>query len=393
MKQVLGLAHRAACHHRGMKTHLNLVSEQDRKIADTLKSLSLAAPPRDIATPKPQRRRPAHFFLAVATLATAAGVMAYPSRVADGIGALLHFIPDGAHPNAGAAPAPRQVNLSADALTEEPGGIPAPLPLAREITGSGFVVAPKTTTIFSKYEGRITHISVEPGEHVEKNQVLIDLEDASARFALEQAYAAKAVAELVLAARTIDLVQARTSFERSKTLTASNAASRQAFEDAQTALDQAVNAQAQAQQSIASTELSIRIADEKLAALTIRAPFSGTVTRLDAHVGDMVLARIDSVRESLSLVTLTDTEHLVIDADVAETSIAALKPGLRGEAVLDGFPEHPFAVEILRLAPIASAEKGTITLRLSLHHPPNGIRPNMAARIRIPLHDAGEAAR
>jgi multidrug efflux pump subunit AcrA (membrane-fusion protein) len=76
---------------------------------------------------------------------------------------------------------------------------------------------------------------------------------------------------------------------------------------------------------------------------------------------------------------------MVIDADVAETNIAALRPGLRGEAVLDGFPDRPFAVEVLRLAPVASVEKGTISLRLSFIDPPQGIRPNMAARIRIPL--------
>jgi multidrug efflux pump subunit AcrA (membrane-fusion protein) len=98
-----------------------------------------------------------------------------------------------------------------------------------------------------------------------------------------------------------------------------------------------------------------------------------------------VLARADSVRESQSLLTVTDATSMVIDADVAETNISPLRPGLHGEAVLDGFPDRPFAIEVLRLAPVASVEKGTITLRLSFADPPQGIRPNMAARIRIPL--------
>ena len=127
-----------------------------------------------------------------------------------------------------------------------------------------------------------------------------------------------------------------------------------------------------------------------MAELTVRATFAGTVTRLDARVGDTVLARIDSVRESQSLLTITNTKSLAIDADVAETTIAALKPGLRGQAVLDGFPDRPFAVTLVRLAPVASAEKGTVTLRLSLDDPPNGILPNMAARIRIALDETGE---
>ena len=90
------------------------------------------------------------------------------------------------------------------------------------------------------------------------------------------------------------------------------------------------------------------------------------------------------------MLTITNTKSLAIDADVAETTIAALKPGLRGQAVLDGFPDRPFVVTLVRLAPVASAEKGTVTLRLSLDDPPDGILPNMAARIRIALDETGE---
>ena len=216
------------------------------------------------------------------------------------------------------------------------------------------------------------------------------LEDAGARFALEQAYAAKTRALLVLAARQIDLTQARALLDRTEALAGRAAASRQALEDARAAMERAANAVAQARLSADDADLAIRMAGERVEELTVRAPFSGTVTRLDARVGDTVLARIDSVRESQSLLTLTDTKTLAIDADVAETAIAALKPGLRGQAVLDGFPDRPFAVTLLRLAPVASAEKGTVTLRLSLTAPPDGIRPNMAARIRIILEETGE---
>lgn len=155
-------------------------------------------------------------------------------------------------------------------------------------------------------------------------------------------------------------------------------------------MDRASNALEQARQSADNAGLSIRIARERVAELTVRAPFAGTVTRLDARVGEMVPALIDSFRESQSLLTIADMKSLVIDADVAETTISALKPGLAGQAVLDGFPDHPFAVTLLYLAPIASADKGTVTLRLSFEDAPHGIRPNMAARIRFVLDEPGE---
>jgi RND family efflux transporter MFP subunit len=356
-----------------MNTHLNLVTEQDRKLAETLKSLSLEAVPHSIEQPKSMLRRPILLISLVALISgTAVGIFFLPANVVR-------------------QPAPEEAKLPQGKRDAEKSTIRNPVPAAREIAGSGFVIAPRMTTIFSKYEGRITHIAVEPGDLVEKGQVLVMLDDAGARFALEQAKAARAAADLVLAARTVDLAQARASLDRTENLAAKDAASMQTLEQAHTGMEQASNAVAQAKQSVTSADLSIRIAEERLDELTVRAPFSGTVTRLDAHVGDMVLARVDSVRESLSLLTITDTKSLVIDADVAEPNIGFLKPGLRGEAVLDGFPDRPFTVEVMRLAPIASTEKGTVTLRLSLSNPPEGIRPNMAARILIDINEAGES--
>ncbi len=364
----------------GMNTHFDIATEQGRKLAETLKSLSLEPVPHDIQTPKPMLRRLIlPICLGVLMVGAAAGALLYRPDVVRRIEAALS----------------EQERAAADpvAVTEVEGersAVRNPIPVGREITGSGFVVAPRMTTVFAKYEGRITRIAVALGDPVEAGQVLVALEDAGARFALEKARAAKAQAELVLAARAIDLAQARALLERSKILAARNATSKQALEDANAAAERAENAVAQARQSADSADLAIRIAEERVEELTVRAPFAGTVTRLDARVGDTVLARIDSVRESQSLLTIADTKTLVIDADVAETTIATLKPGLAGQAVLDGFPGKPFAVTVLRLAPVASAEKGTVMLRLSLDDPPDGIRPNMAARIRIALDETGE---
>lgn len=370
-----------------MNTHLDIATECGRNRAETLKSLSLEPVPHDIQPTKPMLRRlvlPA--CLAALVFGAAASIVLYrPGMVRQLETIVGAFLEPGraiADPVAVAQTEGEQIAKRSTARNL--------IPARREVTGSGFVVAPRMTAVFAKYEGRITRVTVALGDPIEAGQVLVTLEDAGTRFALEQARAAKAQAELVLAARDIDLAQARTLLDRAEILAARNATPRQALEDARAAAERASNAVAQARQSSDSGDLAIRIAEERVAELNVRAPFASTITRLDARVGDTVLARIDSVRESQSLLTITDTKSLVIDADVAETSIATLKPGLRGQAVLDGFPDQPFAVTVLRLAPIASAEKGTVTLRLSLADPPDGIRPNMAARIRIALDETGE---
>lgn len=365
-----------------MNTHPDIRTEHDRKLAQTLKSLSSEPAPHN-AKPRnrPIRRLIFPGCLSALALAAIGGIVVSQTETTRTIQTTVSTLPNPSD----SISSTKEVGAHQDAGSEEQNTPRNPTQAARELSGSGFVVAPRVTTVFSKYEGRITKILVDTGDRVERNQVLAILEDAGARFALDQAKAGKTAAELVLAARTIDLSQARASLHRTQTLAARDATSDQTLEEARTLADRTLNALAQARHDLARADLAIRIAEEPVAELTVRAPFAGTVTRLDAHVGDTVLARVDSVREGQSLMTITDTASMVIDADVAETSIALLRPGLHGEAVLDGFPDQPFAVTILRLAPVITAEKGTVALRLSITAPPSGIRPNMAARIRIAL--------
>lgn len=363
---------------------MNTITEHNRKLAETLRSLSLEPSFQTVEPPARKGRR-----LIILTVLLAMGVSAIAPAV---------FWPNIA-PRLKTALQPKPEIAAARtsdkaSITSSPGaraGSPTPstgspgLISAPEITGSGYVVAPRIVTVFSKYEGQIASIAAGIGDRVEVGQVLVEIDDITADFALEQANVDSDLARLVLDGKLLALRQADSSLQRNTALSAKNAVSIQSVEEAQTAKDTALNAADQARQSYAKALLNVRIAQEHVDALTVRAPISGTVTRLDAHVGGRVLARVDSIKENESLLTITDTKSLVIDADVAETNIGALQPGLRGEAVLDGFQDKPFAIEILQLWPVASAEKGTITLRLALLNPPDRTMPNMAARIRISI--------
>ncbi|WP_379063173.1 efflux RND transporter periplasmic adaptor subunit [Mesorhizobium sp. UC22_110] len=361
-----------------------MITEHERKLAAALTPLS---PFPDSGAARPGMSRRLVRLLGLSALAAAAAIAFLQPQIYRAIetGGPTAGQP---HEAAGASTPVEKPAPSKAAPTKGPVSAPA----GREISGSGYVVAPRITTVFSKYEGRIIGVAVQAGDLVAAGQILVTLDDAGARFALERTRAARATADLLLAAHTIDLDQARASLGRTETLAARDTASKQQLEEARRTVERAENAAAQARQDLATAELAIRVAEEPVRELTVRAPFAGTVTRLDAHVGDTVLARVDSVRENQSLLTISDQTTMVIDADVAETGMADLQRGLRGEAVLDGFPDRPFAIEVQRVAPVASIEKGTVSLRLALTDPPAGIRPNMAARIRLQLTDSKTGA-
>ncbi|NDW04647.1 efflux RND transporter periplasmic adaptor subunit [Jiella pacifica] len=375
---------------------MNMISDHDRKLAATLKSLSLEP---SLRTPKSPRRRVRRLLLSGWLLALGAGAIfivapAWPD-VADRFKTALsqQWWTDGISPAKRAVEPSGSRTDQVAAVDNAAATLRKPPPVeTREVTGSGYVLAPHVVSVFAKYEGRITAIEVEVGQRVQAGQILVTLDDAATRFALEQAQVDRVTADLLLEARKIELEQANSTFRRSEALAARQSISRQDLENASTARNSAANALAQARQNVVKADLGVRIAQERVDGLVVKAPIAGTITTLAAHVGDMVLARLDSVLENQKLLSITDTTTLVIDADVAETNIGSLSPGLTGEAVLDGISDRPFAIEVLRIAPVASLEKGTVTLRLSLRDPPDGIRPNMAARIRI-AQRAGDTSR
>lgn len=354
------------------------INTHDLRIAETLKSLSATPFPEPVhSSPRRARRFALGLSLTAIVAFTGLAAASWPAIVEHA----RKVFPD---QTVAAAPAPERPVAASSEQTVAAGGTPpsavvVPILAPREIAGSGYVVAPQTTAVFAKYGGALSRVLVDLGEWVEAGQIVAVLEDKRAHFALEQAQAALISENLALAAREIDLAQAQALLDRTHALAARGVATDLQVDDAKRALHVAKNAVAQGRLNITTADLAIRIAREPVEALTLRAPISGTVTELSATAGDTVLGRIDGQ----SLLTITNTDALFIDADVAEANIAMLRSGLQGEAVLDGFPDHPFTIALARIAPQISAAKGTVTIRLTLDTPPAGIRPNMAARIRI----------
>ncbi|WP_183913060.1 efflux RND transporter periplasmic adaptor subunit [Rhizobium lentis] len=377
-----------------MLAGMNTTSEHDRTLAAQLRSLSIEPAAFKTQLPEPRARRrmiPGAIFVIAATASLAVVAFYGPQTLERIEVAIAGRVGDHAAISAHEAPARGGAIVEGMRPPADDGAKSRAAP-SREVTGSGYVVAPDTAIVFSKYEGRVIAVEVEAGDKVEAGQVLVRLDDAGARFALRGAEISERAAELALDARNIELAQARSSLTRTERLAGRDAMSAQALEEAKTAFETAENGAEQAQQDLAKARLDIDRAREQVEALVVTAPISGTVTRLDAHVGDTVLSREDSVRENESLLAITDTTKMVIDADVAEANIALMRPGLSGEAVLDGFPDQPFTIEVSKVAPLISREKGTVTLRLSLRSTPSGMRPAMAARIRLVVGEGSAGA-
>ncbi|WP_299605359.1 efflux RND transporter periplasmic adaptor subunit [uncultured Tateyamaria sp.] len=357
---------------------MNTFTDHNRQMAETLRELSMSPVPSPDMVPTPLRRFPLKL---AAVLAGTALLLA---------GAAFGLRSEGTQTPFQSAPAAKE---QLPPLSEASPSVAAPM--VREITGSGYVIAPDMAVIYAERGGTITDILVEPGDHVVAGQALLLVEESGVRFAAQEAQLAHTEAKLTLAAARISEAQAKNILNRRTELRQRGVIASERLEDAEHAFLIAANSVEQAKATLDDAELALQIAEDRVADLTVRAPIPGTVTQLSAHVGDAVLDRVDAIHDGIGLMIIARLDTLAIDADVAEKAIGRLQANLVGEAVLDAFPDHTFNFELHRVAPYVNAARGTVALRLAPIAPPPGIRPGMAARIRIALspsssHDTQE---
>jgi HlyD family secretion protein len=107
----------------------------------------------------------------------------------------------------------------------------------------------------------------------------------------------------------------------------------------------------------------------------IRAPFSGTVTRIVAEVGSSV-----GVGGVLRLVETTRPE---IEVDVDETNLSRLRVGQRAAVTSPTFRGERFDATVTELSPSVDPTRGTVQVTLVPQQAPAWLRPGQTVNVEI----------
>ena len=145
--------------------------------------------------------------------------------------------------------------------------------------------------------------------------------------------------------------------------------------------------EAEARQRVA--EANVDAAEATLEKTFIRAPFDGVVVHKEAEVGEVVSPNSAGGRSRGSVVTMVDLSSLEVQAEVPETSMAAVREGGRAQVFIDAWPTESYEVRVDRIWPMADRQKATIEVRAVFVKPDERLRPEMGLRI-VFLPDDGE---
>ncbi|MCC6391843.1 MAG: efflux RND transporter periplasmic adaptor subunit [Bryobacterales bacterium] len=281
-------------------------------------------------------------------------------------------------------------------------------PITHKVVATGRVMPPERAQLGSTVVGRVAAVHVKEGDRVKAGQLLIQIQDAEAKAAVEQAIAGVAQAEARagvvrqvnsrLAADSLqqarnNLDQAQRQHHRVESLHASGVAAQMDLDDARLKLE---NARSQMQSAETLLESSRPSGSDDLVAATALAQAKAALveahvrldqTRIVAPADRLVLTRQvhpgDIVQPGRVLMVLARDSETELSVQPDEKNLAFLRVGQVATASADAFPDDRFEARVIRIAPAIDADRGTVEIKLVVDRPPPYLRADMTISINV----------
>lgn len=235
--------------------------------------------------------------------------------------------------------------------------------LSREVLGTGTLEARVSMTVSPKIAGRITRVLVDQGERVEKDQLLVQMDDDELQQQVEIARANQEAAQAAVQRLTADksraaavYKQAESHHDRVQTLHQRNAATREEVDRAVELLAVATAESSRAEAAISEGQKGLIAAEKtleyhraRLADTRIMSPFSGLIVDRKREAGDIAIP-------GSSVLTLISTDVMWVRAWVDETQMSLLAVDQPARIVFRSEPAASYSGKVVRLGKEADRE-------------------------------------
>lgn len=254
---------------------------------------------------------------------------------------------------------------------------------ATTVTANGYVVARTKASVSAKTAGRLAFLGVSEGSFVRQGAIIARLDNAELSAAAAQAQANIASAEATVIEATSDRDQMVREANRLRDIRAKNP-NLISPQDLEVAMSRAAQADARLNAAIArkrGADAGLRLAQASNENTIIRAPFTGTVLRKDAEVGEVVAPSVGGGLTRGAVVTMADLSTLEVEVDVNEAYIGRIAGGRPARITLDAYPDTSFRGRVRQVVPTADRQRATVQVKVSIDDHDARILPEMGAKV------------
>jgi membrane fusion protein (multidrug efflux system) len=215
-------------------------------------------------------------------------------------------------------------------------------------------------TVSAEVGGRLVERTTEAGDRVQTGTPLLQIDQRRPGLARDEARAG-------LRSRETDLAEAKRELARGQDLARQEALSESELDRLSSQRDRAIAALALARAGAARAE-------QDFADTTVRAPFAGTVERIDADVGDYI-------QPGTPVAVVIDLSRVRVQTGVTATEAARLREEMPVTLIFDAGDGRARAGTIRSVGRLADTRTGTYPVEIWLDNDDGTIRDGMMASI------------
>lgn len=258
--------------------------------------------------------------------------------------------------------------------------------LTPTVLASGTLTYESLVTLAPEVTGRVKEILVKEGDQVKRDQLLMRLDPAAPRAAIEQSKAQVRQARLRIERGQVDVAAQVTKVRRFEALKATGMVDANSLQELTSARDLAEVDLRTSREQLTQAEAQLRQAEEALAKTEIRSPLDGKVTAIYVKVGQTAVPSFSGISGSI-LVDVADTASIDAEINVDETDIARIRMGAQARVVPAAFPDRtlPGTVDQVAIAPrMQAGQNKSYLVRIRLANT-EGVtfHPGMSCRAEV----------
>lgn len=261
--------------------------------------------------------------------------------------------------------------------------------LTSRVNCSGTLQPKRQVDVSANAMGTIVHLAVEEGQRVRMGDLLMEIDPSEYRAQVLALESTVATAKADLRLAEASLQKAKLDERRASDLFDQGLASQEALDAARTNAKVETARVESARHRIDQYEANLEKARHDLQKVTITAPMTGVITRLNVEEGEnAIMGTLNN--PGTVLLVIADLKTMEAWVEVDETEVVKLALGQAAEIEIDAFPDRTFPGRVteignspLTVRTTSSREAVDFQVKITLDEVAENIRPGLSAKAEI----------
>ncbi|QYJ69396.1 efflux RND transporter periplasmic adaptor subunit [Flavobacterium litorale] len=226
--------------------------------------------------------------------------------------------------------------------------------LTETVSATGKIQPEVEVKISSEVSGEIIELPIKEGQAIKKGQLLIRINPDLYESGLSRTAASLSTAKAGLSQAEAQLKEAKANYDRNKTLFDKGVISRSEWDGIISAYEVAQASKQSAYFSVQSAGANVTEAKDNLNRTTIYSPVDGTISKLDAELGERVVGTQQMA--GTEILRVANLNNMEVEVDVNENDIVKIQIGDKADIEVDAYLKKKFKGEVTSISNSASSD-------------------------------------